>query len=245
MFTLQVIRRLRPLIDSFRDLLPIILVVSFFQLFILQQSMPNWPSLLIGTLFVVVGLALFIRGLELALFPIGESLAYAFARKGSLFWLLVFAFFLGFGTTVAEPALIAVAKEAAVVAAEGGMIENVPSARNNYADGLRYTVAFSVGIAIVIGVFRIIKGWPIHVFIIGGYLGIVVMTAFAPKEIIGIAYDSGGVTTSTITVPLVTALGVGLASSIKGRNPMVDGFGLIAFASLTPMIFVMAYGMLY
>jgi len=245
MITLQVIRRLRPLIDSFRDLLPIILVVSFFQLFILQQSIPNWPSLLIGTLFVVIGLALFIRGLELALFPIGESLAYAFARKGSLAWLLLFAFLLGFGTTVAEPALIAVANEAAIVAADGGMIENNALAKASYADGLRFTVALSVGIAIVIGVFRIIKGWPIHFFIIGGYIGVVIMTAFAPKEIIGIAYDSGGVTTSTITVPLVTALGVGLASSIKGRNPMVDGFGLIAFASLTPMIFVMAYGMLY
>jgi uncharacterized membrane protein (DUF2068 family) len=245
MIILQVIRRLRPLIDSFRDLLPIILVVSFFQLFILQQPIPNWPSLLIGTLFVVIGLALFIRGLELALFPIGESLAYAFARKGSLAWLLLFAFLLGFGTTVAEPALIAVANEAAIVAAEGGVIENNTLAKASYADGLRFTVALSVGIAIVIGVFRIIKGWPIHFFIISGYIGVVIMTAFAPKEIIGIAYDSGGVTTSTITVPLVTALGVGLASSIKGRNPMVDGFGLIAFASLTPMMFVMAYGMLY
>lgn len=245
MITLQVIRRLRPLIDSFRDLLPIILVVCFFQLFILQQPIPNWPSLLIGTFFVVIGLALFIRGLEMALFPIGESLAYAFARKGSLAWLLLFAFLLGFGTTVAEPALIAVANEAAIVAADGGVIENNTLAKDSYADGLRFTVALSVGIAIVTGVFRIIKGWPIHFFIIGGYIGVVIMTAFAPKEIIGIAYDSGGVTTSTITVPLVTALGVGLASSIKGRNPMVDGFGLIAFASLTPMIFVMAYGMLY
>jgi len=241
----QVIRRFSPLFDSFRDLLPIILVVSFFQLFVLQQPIPNWPTLAAGTLFVVVGLALFIQGLELALFPIGESLAYAFARKGSLFWLLTFAFFLGFGTTVAEPALIAVAKEAAVVAAEGGIIDDNNVAKQSYADGLRFTVALSVGFAIVLGVFRIIKGWPIQLFIIGGYIGVVIMTAFAPKEIIGIAYDSGGVTTSTITVPLVTALGVGLASSIKGRNPMVDGFGLIAFASLTPMIFVMAYGMFY
>jgi hypothetical protein len=115
---------------------------------------------------------------------------------------------------------------------------------HNYATGLRLTVAFAVGLAIVIGVLRILKGWPIHYLIIGGYIGIVIMTAFAPRWIIGIAYDSGGVTTSTITVPLVTALGVGLASSIRGRNPMIDGFGLIAFASLTPMIFVMAYGMI-
>jgi uncharacterized membrane protein (DUF2068 family) len=158
--------------------------------------------------------------------------------------LLLFAFALGFGTTVAEPALIAVAKEAAIVAAAGGLIENNEKAMDIYATGLRYTVALSVGLAILIGVLRILKGWPIHYLIIGGYLGIVIMTMFAPAEIIGIAYDSGGVTTSTITVPLVTALGVGLASSIKGRNPMVDGFGLIAFASLTPMIFVMAYGMI-
>ena len=124
------------------------------------------------------------------------------------------------------------------------MIVDTAQSRESYAEGLRYTVAISVGIAIVIGVFRIIKGWPIQYLIVVGYTGVVVMTAFAPDEIIGIAYDSGGVTTSTITVPLVTALGVGLASSIKGRNPMVDGFGLIAFASLTPMIFVMGYGML-
>ena len=157
---------------------------------------------------------------------------------------VIFAFSLGFGTTVAEPALIAVAAEAANVAANGNMIEATEAAKSAYANGLRFTVALSVGLAIVIGVIRIIKGWPIQWIIIGGYILVVIMTMFAPKEIIGIAYDSGGVTTSTITVPLVTALGVGLASSIKGRNPMVDGFGLIAFASLTPMIFVMAYGML-
>lgn len=235
----------KPLIDSVRDLLPIILVVAFFQLVILNKPIPNYPQLIIGTLSVILGLALFIRGLELALFPVGESLAHAFAKKGSLFWLLLFAFCLGFGTTIAEPALIAVADEAAIVAADGGVIENTVNARNSYANGLRLTVALSVGIAILIGVIRILRGWPIHYVIMGGYLGVVIMTGFAPPEIIGIAYDSGGVTTSTITVPLVTALGVGLASSIKGRNPMVDGFGLIAFASLTPIIFVMAYGMAF
>jgi hypothetical protein len=234
---------LKALSSSFRDLLPIILVIGFFQLVVLQQPIPNFTQLIIGTLFVVIGLTLFIEGLEMGLFPIGENMAYAFAQKGSLFWLLTFAFALGFGTTVAEPALIAVAGEAANVAANGGMIENNDLARESYANGLRYTVAVSVGFAILLGVFRIIKGWPIHYFIIGGYAGVVVMTMFAPEEIIGIAYDSGGVTTSTITVPLVTALGVGLASTIRGRNPMVDGFGLIAFASLTPMIFVMGYGM--
>ena len=233
----------KSLLGSLRDLLPIIIVIGFFQLAIIQQPIPNFLEILIGTLFIVVGLTLFVHGLETGLFPIGESMAYEFAQKGSLTWLLLFAFALGFGTTVAEPALIAVADEAASVAADGLMIENSEAARNEYAFGLRLTVAVSVGFAILLGVLRIVKGWPIQYLIIGGYLGVVIMTAFAPKEIIGIAYDSGGVTTSTITVPLVTALGVGLASAIKGRNPMVDGFGLIAFASLTPMIFVMAYGM--
>ena len=231
------------LFESLRDLLPIIVVIGFFQLAILQKPIPNMGEISLGIAFVVIGLTLFVKGLNMGLFPIGESMAYAFASKGSLFWLLAFAFALGFGTTVAEPALIAVAGEAAKVAAAGEMIANNEASKESYAFGLRITVAVSVGFAIVIGVFRIIKGWPIQYLIICGYIGVVIMTVFAPEEIIGIAYDSGGVTTSTITVPLVTALGVGLASSIKGRNPMIDGFGLIAFASLTPMIFVMAYGM--
>ncbi len=229
---------------SARDLLPIVFVIAFFQIAVLQQPFPETANLIGGMIFVVLGLTLFIRGLEMGLFPIGESLAYEFARKGSLFWLLTFAFALGFGTTIAEPALIAVAGEAATVAAEGGMIVDTPEACNDYAIGLRLTVAFSVGLAITIGVLRLLRGWPIQYLIIGGYMGVVLLTTIAPEEIIGIAYDSGGVTTSTITVPLVTALGVGLASSIKGRNPMIDGFGLIAFASLTPMMFVMIYGML-
>ena len=232
------------LFDSLRDLLPIILVIGFFQLAVLRQPIPDFGEIVIGILFVVIGLTLFVQGLNMGLFPIGETMAYAFASKGNLFWLLCFAFALGFGTTIAEPALIAVAEEAALVASAGGMIADNRQSLDSYAEGLRFTVAISVGIAIVVGVFRIIKGWPIQYLIIAGYSGVVVMTAFAPAEIIGIAYDSGGVTTSTITVPLVTALGVGLANSIKGRNPMVDGFGLIAFASLTPMIFVMGYGMM-
>ena len=232
------------LFDSLRDLLPIIVVIGFFQFAVLQQPIPNLGEIAIGIVFVVIGLTLFVQGLNLSLFPIGESMAYSFASKGSLFWLLCFAFALGFGTTIAEPALIAVAREAAIIAANGNMIENSEQSLASYAQGLRITVAISVGVAIMIGVFRIVKGWPIQYLIVIGYGGVVITTVFAPPEIIGIAYDSGGVTTSTITVPLVTALGVGLASSIKGRNPMVDGFGLIAFASLTPMIFVMGYGML-
>ncbi len=223
--------------------MPIIVVVAFFQLVVLQQPIPDFYNLVLGVLFVILGLTFFIFGLEMGLFPIGESMANAFARKGSVFWLLSFAFALGFGTTVAEPALIAVANEAAVVAANGGMIDNTQASQDSYAYGLRMTVAFSVGLAILIGVLRIIKGWSIQYMIMSGYILVVIMTALAPKEIIGIAYDSGGVTTSTITVPLVTALGVGLASAIRGRSPMLDGFGLIAFASLMPIIFVMAYGM--
>ena len=219
----------KSLYQSLRDLYPIILVIAFFQIVVLQQPIPHLFQILSGTLLVVVGLSLFVQGLQMGLFPIGESMAYAFARKGSLFWLLAFSFALGFGTTIAEPALIAVADEAADVAAAAGVVVDSLEAKESYADGLRLTVAFSVGLALIIGVLRILRGWPIQYLIVGGYLGIVVMTAFAPEEIIGIAYDSGGVTTSTMTVPLVTALGVGLASSIKGRNPMVDGFGLIAF----------------
>lgn len=235
---------LHTLLGSLRDLAPIILVIGFFQLVILQQPIDNLPEIAFGLFLVVLGLTFFIYGLEMGLFPIGEGMAEALARKGSLPWLMAFAFLLGFGTTVAEPALILVSSEAAEVASAGGMIGDSEAEKRSYADGLRFTVAFSVGLAILVGVIRILKGWPIQYLIIGGYLGVVVMTLFAPDEIIGLAYDAGGVTTSTVTVPLVTALGVGLASSIRGRNPMTDGFGLIAFASLTPMIFVMGYGML-
>lgn len=234
---------LKALFNSLKDLIPIILVVCFFEIFVLQQAPENLFSILIGLVFIVVGLTFFVFGLEMGLFPIGESLAQALARKGSVFWLVVFSFSLGFGTTLAEPALTAVANEAAEVAAEAGAIKTSEEAMDSYAMGLRLTVALSVGLAILLGVVRILKGWPIHYLIISGYIIVMVLTSFAPENIIGIAYDSGGVTTSTITVPLVTALGVGLASVIKGRNPMLDGFGLIAFASLMPMIFVLIYGM--
>jgi len=228
--------------SSFFDLLPIILIVSFFQIVVLQQPFPDLFNILIGLVFVIFGLMIFIEGLEIGLFPLGENLSYALAKKGSLFWLLTFSFLLGFSTTVAEPALIAVAKEAGSIAVDAKLI--VPENEQSYALGLRLSVAISVGLAILIGIWRIVKGWPIYYLIIGGYVIVVVMTLFAPEEIIGIAYDAGGVTTSTITVPLVTALGVGLASVIQGRSPLTDGFGLIAFASLLPMIFVMGYGIL-
>ena len=230
----------RRMAGAFRDLAPIVLVIAFFQVAVLQQPFPNLADVAIGLVCVVAGLTLFIQGLESGLFPLGEALAQGFARKGSAAALLAFAFCLGFGTTVAEPALIAIAAEAAEAAAEAGA--DGEAARRRYAFTLRMVVAVSVGAAIVLGVVRILKGWPIHCIVIGGYALVSVMTLFAPEEIVGVAYDSGGVTTSTITVPLVTALGVGLAASIKGRDPMLDGFGLIAFASLAPMIFVLAWG---
>ena len=233
----------RLILGTIRDLAPIILVICFFQIIVLQQPFPNLDKVLGGLVLVMLGLAVFMQGLEMALFPLGGAMAESFARKGSLTWLLAFAFALGFGTTVAEPALIAVAVEAAAAAAEAGAIAPEEAARATYALGLRYTVAVSVGVALVLGVIRIVKGWPIHYFVITGYLIVLGLTGLAPAEIVGVAYDSGGVTTSTVTVPLVAALGIGLASSIRGRNPLVDGFGLIALASLMPMIFVLVFGM--
>jgi hypothetical protein len=230
--------------DSIMDQLPIILVVSFFQFAVLQQPMPNVAKLLAGIFMVMLGLTLFIQGLKMALFPLGEEIAFNFVRAGNLWWLFLFAFTLGFGAVMAEPALIVISDEAAAVAAAGSMIDNSQEAQDAYALGLRLAVALAVGVALLIGVLRILKGWPVQYLIIGGYVGVVIMTWFAPQEIIGVAYDSGGVATSTVTVPLVAALGVGLASSIRGRDPMLDGFGMIALAVLTPMIFVMAYGML-
>ena len=229
---------------SFRDLVPMILVIAFFQIVVLRQPFPDLERVLVGLAFVIVGLSLFVQGLETGLFPLGEGMAHAFARKGSLAALLAFAFCLGFGTTVAEPALIAVAAKAAEVAGGAGAIVDSAEARSDYAFQLRLTVALSVGVSLVLGVFRILKGWPIQYLIIAGYIIVVALTGLAPPEIVGIAYDSGGVTTSTMTVPLVAALGVGLASAIRGRNPLLDGFGLIAFASLMPIIFVLVFGML-
>jgi hypothetical protein len=229
-------------LSSLRDLAPIVLVIAVFQVLVIQQPVSGFLSIVFGGLLVVAGLACFIFGLRIALFPIGEDLAHSLARKGSAFWLFTFSFVLGFGTTIAEPALLAVAEEAAEVAVGAGVIPDNERATSNYALGLRLVVALSVGVALLLGVFRIITNWSLPLMIIGGYVLVVIVTTLAPPEIVGIAYDSGGVTTSTVTVPLVTALGVGLASSLKGRNPMTDGFGLIAFASLTPILFVLVYG---
>lgn len=239
-----------PLRNSARDLLPIIAVVSIFQLLVFRQPLEGVAQLLIGLVLVIVGLTLFVMGLELGLFPVGESMAHDFARKGSLGWMVAFAFALGFGTTFAEPALIAVAGKAAELATtasaeEAAAPEEMERLRGRYALTLRITVAVSVGCALVVGVLRIVFGWPIHYLITAGYAAIMLLTPFAPQSIMAVAYDSGGVTTSTITVPLTAALGIGLASSIKGRNPLLDGFGLIAFASLTPILFVLLLGILW
>ena len=217
--------------ESFRDLAPVVLVILFFQLVILQTIPDDWLTTTIGMIIVGVGLAVFLHGLDRGIFPAGETLASQFAKSGSVIWILIFSFGIGFGATIAEPALNVIAHKAATISE--GRIDALT---------LRYVVALSVGFAIVLGVFRIIKGHPIHYYIISGYLLVVSVTFLAPVEIIGLAYDLGGVTTSTVNVPLMAALGIGLATAIKGRNPLLDGFGLIAFAALIPMISVQIYG---
>ncbi len=214
-----ILKFLSSMLESLRDLAPIILVIAFFQIFVLQQPPDNVFSLLIGTLFVVLGLTFFVSGLEMGLFPIGETMAHAFA--------------IGMSTTIAEPSLIAVAIKAKEVS--GVAIGTW---------GLRIAVALGVAIGIALGTYRIVTGTPLHYYIMAGYVIVIVQTFFAPKIIVPLAYDSGGVTTSTVTVPLVAALGLGLAETVPGRSPLIDGFGLIAFASLFPMISVMAYAQL-
>ncbi len=219
------------LFHSARNLLPIVLVVAFFQFAVLQQTPDQIGSILVGLLIVVIGVALFLQGLDMGIFPIGKNLSDEFAAKGSLPWLMLFGFCMGFGTVVAEPALIAVAEQAERIS--NGRIQPLT---------LRLLVATSVGAVIALGVVRIILGLPLHWMMIGGYLTVVGVTFFAPEEIVGLAYDSGGVTTNIVTVPLIAALGLGLAASIRGRNPLVDGFGLVALAVMVPMITVQLYG---
>ena len=216
---------------SLMDLSIIIGIVFFYQFAILQTVPEDLPSIFVGLLLVAIGLAFFLRGLEIGIFPLGEELSKQLASLKTRAWIVIFAFVIGFATTVAEPALIAIAGKAAVIS--NGQID---------AFALRMVVALSVGIAIVLGVLRIILNHPIHWYIIGGYCLVIIVTLFSPEEIVGLAFDSGGITTSTVTVPLIAALGIGLSSSLKARNPLIDGFGLIAFASVMPMIFVQGYG---
>lgn len=220
-------------LHALKNLLPIVVVVLFFQLAILQQLPDNSLSMAFGLLVVAVGVALFLQGLELSIFPVGKSLSNQFAKKGSVPILLCFGFALGFSAVVAEPALIAVAEQAQEISE--GRIDALT---------LRLLVAISVGLVIALGVFRIIFGHPIHWYMIIGYITVVAVTFFAPEEIVGLAYDSGGVTTNIVTVPLIAALGIGLASSIRGRNPLIDGFGLVALAVMVPMISVQIYGII-
>lgn len=221
------------LLHALKNLLPIIVVVTFFQLIILQQIPDNLGSMALGLLIVAVGVALFLQGLELSIFPVGKSLSNQFAKKGSVAILLAFGFAMGFSAVIAEPALIAVADQAQSIS--GGRIDSLT---------LRGLVAVSVGLVVALGIFRTIFGYPLHWFMIVGYIIVVIVTWFAPEEIVGLAYDSGGVTTNVVTVPLVAALGIGLAASIRGRNPLIDGFGLVALAVMVPMITVQVYGML-
>lgn len=222
---------LHTLLHSLRNLLPIIVVVGVFQFLVLQQVPEGLTSMVVGLGIVVLGVALFLQGLEMGVFPIGKSLADEFAAKGSLPWLMIFGFFMGFSAVIAEPALIAVAEQAEAISE--GLIDPLV---------LRLLVATSVGAVISLGVLRIILGLPLHWMMIGGYLTVVLITFFAPEEIVGLAYDSGGVTTNIVTVPLIAALGLGLAASIRGRNPLIDGFGLVALAVMVPMITVQLYG---
>jgi hypothetical protein len=232
------------LLAMLRDVLPIAAILFSFQLLVLRQPIRNPASVAVGLLMVLLGLALFLQGLELALFPLGRLMAeqltapdFIFGAEGvrstnwqDYFWVYAFAASIGFATTVAEPALLAVAIKANEVS--GGTIT---------VRGLRVAVAIGVAVGVALGTFRIITGTPLHWYIISGYVVVIVQTAFAPKLIIPLAYDSGGVTTSTVTVPLVAALGLGLAETIPGRSAILDGFGLIAFASLFPIMAVMAY----
>ena len=236
------------LLTTARDVLPIVAVLVVFQLFVLRRPIPHLRRLFAGGVCVVIGLALFLVGLEGALFPLGRSMAQQLSApefvfgapvapqepKWSAYYVVyLFAALLGFATTVAEPALIAVSLKAEAVSA--GAVRQWR---------LRVAVGIGVGVGVALGVMRIVVGAPLHWFMAAGYLIIVVQTAFAPKNLVPLAYDSGGVTTSTVTVPLVTALGLGLAATIPGRNPALDGFGLIAFASLFPIMAVLGYGQL-
>ncbi|MBA5763432.1 DUF1538 domain-containing protein [Vibrio sp. 404] len=232
--------------STIADVIPIATIIFGFQFAVLKRPVANLPHVLLGFFYVILGLSLFLLGLEMALFPLGETMAEQLTAPDFIeqvrlstesvlgwadyYWVYLFAFCIGFSTTVAEPSLIAVAIKANQVS--GGSIS---------VNGLRIAVAIGVAFGISLGSYRIVVGDPIHYYIIAGYIIVVIQTFYAPKLIIPLAYDSGGVTTSTVTVPLVAALGLGLASTVPGRNPMIDGFGLIAFASLFPIISVMGY----
>jgi hypothetical protein len=233
------------LLETCRDILPIVTVIIGFQLLVIRRPLPHLKKTLMGFLYVLLGIVFFLQGLELALFPLGSLMASQLTTPEFLglnplgqqavtwqtySWVYIFAASIGFATALAEPALLAVAIKAEEIS--GGAIRPW---------GLRIAVAIGVGFGLALGTFRIVTGAGLYYFIVAGYVVVIIQTVFAPKMIVGLAYDSGGVTTSMVTVPLVTALGLGLAQAVPGRNPLVDGFGLIAFASLFPIIAVLAY----
>ena len=239
---------MKTLLATGRDVLPIVLLIGGFQLLVLRQPIPHLGRVLMGGVYVVIGLALFLAGLEKALFPLGKIMAAQLSDPVFIYggavqpvladwtaygWVYLFAAMIGFATTIAEPSLIAVAYKASEVSM--GTISQW---------GLRITVAIGVAVGISLGTFRIVTGTPLYLYILVGYVLVLLLTLVSPKNIIALAYDSGGVTTSTVTVPLVAALGLGLASTVPGRNPALDGFGLIAFASLFPIISVLGYAWL-
>lgn len=234
------------LFETLVDVLPIVAIIFGFQLLVIRRPIVNLRKTLIGFAYVLLGLTLFLEGLEQALFPIGRLMAGQLTNPEFIapdlnagvewvdyYWVYIFAFLIGFSTTIAEPSLLAVAMKANQVS--GGAIS---------AMGLRVAVAIGVAVGLALGSWRIVVGYPLHYFIITGYIIVVIQTFFTPKMIVPLAYDSGGVTTSTVTVPLVAALGLGLAESVPGRSPLIDGFGLIAFASLFPIMSVMVYALL-
>jgi hypothetical protein len=232
------------LLETCRDVLPIAAIIIGFQLLVIRKPLPNPVKTAVGFVYVLIGIAFFLEGLNMALFPLGDLMAKQLTTPEFLgitadatgvswqkyAWVYLFAGCIGFSTTLAEPSLLAVAMKAEAIS--GGTIQ---------AFGLRLAVSVGVAVGIALGTFRIVTGTELYYYIIAGYVVVLIQTAFAPKTIIGLAYDSGGVTTSTVTVPLVTALGIGLASTVPGRNPLLDGFGLIAFASLFPIISVLGY----
>ncbi|NNK97003.1 MAG: DUF1538 domain-containing protein [Desulfobacterales bacterium] len=233
------------LLLTIRDVLPILALIIGFQLFVLKQPIPRFSRVIVGVVYVIIGLALFLVGLDMALFPLGQTMAAQLsdpefltgiknsapvASWSAYGWIYLFAALIGFATTIAEPSLIAVAYKAHEVSA--GTINKL---------GLRISVALGVAVGIALGTFRIVHGSPLYVYILAGYVIVIIQTIFAPKQIIALAYDSGCVTTSTVTVPIVAALGLGLSEAVPGRDPALDGFGLIAFASLFPIISVMGY----
>lgn len=235
------------LLATIKDVLPIVTIIFAFQLMVIRRPVPNLKKVCFGFIYVLIGLSFFLLGLEKALFPLGRTMAeqltdpHFITESGNLtlvswkdyYWVYLFAFMIGFSTTIAEPSLMAVAIKANEVS--GGTIG---------IWGLRLAVAFGVAFGIALGSYRIVVGHPIHYYIIAGYIMVVIQTFLSPKLIIPLAYDSGGVTTSTVTVPLVAALGLGLSETVPGRSPLIDGFGLIAFASLFPIISVMLYAQL-